>query len=472
MKTNLKRVACLSLLATSLWACGEADHDAVQQRIMQSTTTASDAIVDALVLIESSAMVSEYAMDRSCGVDEIDAPSCGELMPSSEMMGAQYDEFADFIGERIFTSDNVESSSGDTVIYLLSGDVVCHPDEFYNEEERQGCIEMVDSAEVRLRANLSGERLDLDLLLGSQQAHPLSMVFAPDEVSISTHLHNLEATLDYIADLVGDEAPELPERLEGELKFGFFIDGDIAKLAFHIDQALGLDFQDEDESFSLDVEAIGEVLSVGIDQVAEQLVASMNLGGFSFSGTFIDDYEMEASDPYDLAIVLAGASGTVNFDPAQERVELSDVGFVNGPLQIAINGEDVINVELGNASGGLLAAALEMQGDDLELTVPGGMQFILEAAMHKVSETFSDFDEWMSDELLSITLDGDANPALLLRDLGGVEVLRGVLTFGSTATGYGAVVEAGMCMEESATPDESQSSTHPFEAMEAAVCAD
>ena len=464
MNGKWTKIGCVLLVVSMTIGClGDSDHREVAQTISESTEGAVDAMVGAMALLESSQMVGDYAAVSDCGAyGDVDCASY--YAPDSGELEAGYEEMTDWMADHIFTSDNVESSSSGDVTYLLRGDVVCDPDLFFDDAGYNHCVSEVDALEIRLHAVMNGDdRLSLDILLGPDEIHPLSFTFSPEEVSATTILENVEPAVNHVADTFGEEPGTFPERLEGVVELGYYLDGDVAKFALHIHEDLGIEV-DGYEAFELDVEAAGEVLAFGVDMAAETLFGAASLGEFALHFETYDSYG--GTEPETVGVELAGLTSEVSFDPGSEYVEWTGVGLGDGPAVISINGEEVIYIDLNSGIGGFFDAVLQLQDDDLKFSVEPGIELEIGTFFHRVADTYDGFDDWAYDEVLSFVLGGDDNPAILFAEHG-VEVLRGHLSLQSEDTDLGVDADAGMCIDDGG---DATDWSHPFEHLVAEQC--
>ncbi len=468
---------CVLVAVTMAFACGESgDHRDVQRALSTSGENASKALVDGMVMLESSAMVNEYAFGAECA-----GGTCGDMAPDSASVEGEYEELHDLLSEYVFTSDNIEESGSGDVTYLLRGEVLCADLQEY-PEDYDYCVSEVNSAEVRLVANFVGdETVAIDILLGPDEIYALTFTFGPEQLSVSTVLDNWEDVVDYLTDLAGEEMVPFPDRLEGEVEFGYYASGDDHRVALSIHDDVGVEVAGD---FSLDIGAAGEVLAFGMNPAEETLSGSLGLDSFALSfvessygargdydypeeSEFTDEWGLTANDdPAEIGIQFDGMTGTVVFDPNAEQLTWSDVGLGGSPFVMTVNGEEVLNIALNSNMGGMLDGIMELEGDDLKISVTPGFELEFGTFFHRVAGDYDDFEEWMLDEVLSIVLHGDDSPAVLVT-WDDFQVLRGQLDFTSEATDHGFSVEAGMCIDEVAT---SGTDYHPFADLEEAQC--
>ena len=496
------------------------DHAEVQQGITDHSQAAVDAIIDGLALLESAQMYDEYAGGGDCvGVPEDDGefgePSdggdyeCPSTAEPSEQLDDEFDAVADMLEERIFTEANVEVEEGDAVVYLLAGDVVCDEDDFqtpvsvvdpdgdepesedeYDEEAYQECVDGVDDLELRLKAaKYSGDTFEIDVMVGPDEVHPLTLVFSTSEVSATATLGAMEPAAEHIADVAGEDVGAFPDQLSGQLKAGYYLQGSEVRLAVDVLQDIDVEAGD----FELFVQAAGEVFGVGVDTADEVFEAAVDFGEVSLAGEMPGGYEEpvdvtppgegssddeepvdepDDAEPVDIAVDLAGLSSTVIFDPASDEVQWSDVGIGNGPTTVAINGETVVDIQLDAGFGGVFDAVLAMSDDGLKYSVEPGIELEVGLMFERVVGEFDDVESWMLDEVLTIGLGGHANPAILVGEQ--LEVVRGHLSL-TSQSGVGATAHAGQCLIDNQSTVEqmgidAEDEMHPFAYIEAGQC--
>ena len=472
--SNWKILLCASLAVAMAFACGESgDHRDVQRAVSQSGENASDAIIEAMILLESSQMFNDYAAGGDCSGE-----FCGDTAPDSSELETEYEFLHDMMAEYVFTSDNIEESSSSEIVYLMRGEVICgEPDEM-RPDAYDSCVEEVDELEIRLATTFEGnETVSIDILLGPDQIYVSTFTVGPDVLSMSVVLDNLEDAVDFLTDVAGEEMVEFPERLEGEVEFGYYADGDDHRVALSILDDLGIEVAGD---FSLDAEAAGEVLAFGMNPEQETLSGTIAFGAFSAMGVDFghgteavvpeteENWLTEPSDPVEYGLEFDEMTATVTFDPAAEQLTFDDVGLGGSPLVITIDGEEVITVDLNSSMGGAFDGLLQLKGDDLEFSVNPGFELIFGAFFHRVADSYDDYSDWMYDDVLSIVLDGADDPAVLIT-YDEFQVLRGQFSMQSETTDHGVTVSAGMCVEEEPYAGGS-ADDHPFMYLEEAQC--
>ena len=518
--TNKLGIAvCTTCVATFAFGCPPAsgpggsgadrapvDHESVQQGIEDHTKAAVEALVDGITLLESSEMADEYGgapPQEDCVVVEpdddgdFDEPADEEYECQSSTTGPssvedEADELAEELKNRIFTEANVETEDGETVVYLLDGEVVCAEEDFVDDQGYGECVDEVDALEIRLQTvKYQSGLFEIDVLLGADEIHPATLAFSSTEVSGEFLFDNFEAAADHIGEATDAPTADLPETFAGTVKLGYYQQGSVDRFAVDILS----DLEIEGDGMKLFAEGVGEVFGIGVDTADEtfevavgfgELIAEGETGGATVAATppAGDDYdedgtdeaydEPETVDPVDVGVELAGLTSTMTFDPDSDEIEWTDVGLGNGPAKFFVDGETVLDINLDAGVGGAFDALMQMQDNGLKYSVEPGVELEIGLMFHRVIDEFDDAEDWMLDDVLTIALDGDANPAILIGDTG-LEVLRGELSLNSLTTGAGADVSAGQCLVDSQDEfdgaySEDDASFHPFDEVEAGEC--
>lgn len=484
------------------------DHDTVQKSISMHSEAVVDSLVEGVELMEASAMVDDYAGGDGCvgypeGEDVVepdqDYGECGGGGTDSGEVRRELSGAEDFLLDRIFTEENVESEEGDAVTYLLEGDVVCD-----SYETSQGtmvdeeCVEDVDALEIRLRAvKYTSGSLEIDLMVGPDEVQPLSFGFSATAVTTTAIFDNLQPAVDHLEEVVGDDMAEFPDQFSGTVRAGIYDEAAGPRIGVEVLDDVDIS---SDGELDLYVEAVGEVLSLGADTAGQHLEFGVDFGEVGLTARdyrrtsvgavppeeqdeddeWTDPEESDEPETVEFGVDLEGLTSTVSFDPTDDRVEFEDVGIGGGPASLSVAGETVVELDLDAGVGGVFDAVVDAGPQGLQLDVEPGVELQLALMFHRVAGDYDDVDDWMLDEVLTMALKGDSNPAVRLGEQG-LEVLRGHLSMeadnGPSATAY-----AGQCMIDESEPivvDESggvdtdgdyETSLHPFDGLEAGQC--
>jgi hypothetical protein len=221
--------------------------------------------------------------------------------------------------------------------------------------------------------------------------------------------------------------------------------------------------------------AASPAFSLTIDGVAKQLRAASNMGEVDL-GIMVETYmetvdEMgnfiETVEQSDYDLHLAGATSDITFDLTTETVTMTGMGLGNGSTTLSIDGGQVLSIDL-NANNGRTFDATVTQAGTNDVQIAVSPLFDLELGMQFSNDPSFEGEEWMLNDTMTLLLDGDPNPAILIGD-NGLEVLRGTLSMGLANDGSLIEVSAGQCLKDlgqSPTPTEPTEPVDPVEPVE------
>lgn len=498
-------VGCLA--ASTLIACGpdEKDgepvavtHQSATQSIEANTTNISASLAASLQMLETSEIfqagvdsVASDGGDVACA-DFNDSEDCVTPEPEPLDIDGAVNEGSDalvqVLRENIFVDANIETESTTEITYLLRGDVICPAfegtsstspdttepiegsgttDETMVEADNSGCIDSVDQAEIRLRVTSPVPNdIDVAVFVGPQRYNPASFQFHQDLLAAELDFAGLKGAIEHISDAVGEEAPELPEQMAGRVRGELRANGaDSVTWGFSVLTPVDIEHPD----LSLQVAAADPAASLTIDGGAMKIESTSSFGAVDLgfivrsyseymdeSGEWIEDSSETA---YDLNI--AGGTGTAVFDVANERLDITGLGLGNGTTTMAIDGAQVLSIDLNANDGRTLDASISNAGSD-EVLIE--VSPILDLAIGLDFQNAPEEGEaWMENETMTILLDGDAKPAILAGEAG-IEVLRGKLSMGLARDGGLIEVEAGQCLLDA--PVETTDGSEPVEPVE------
>ncbi len=505
------------LAASTLAACGpdekngdpvEVTHQSVSESISDNSLTIASSLSASLAMLEQSdifragidATVTSDTPTTDC-VDFNDPANCEATPTEPEpiALDATVDEgsqaMVDFLSTSIFVDGNIETEATTEITYLLRGDVVCEsfaststsgsgstvvngstgpePSGDVVVEENTECIEAVDAAEIRLRvtAPAPGD-VDVAILVGPQRFNPASFEFHQDQLAAEIDFAGAKGAVEHIAASLGEDAPELPTVMAGRVRGALKANGpESVTTTFSV--LTPVDIQHPD--FSLQVASSTPASELTIDGANKQLLALSNLGvtdlAFAVESIdfMIDEFgnETEVVERTDYEVHLGGATGQVIFDLNSETVAATGLGLGNGTTTVAVNGQQVLGLDVNPNDGRTFDLGVQTAGtDDIQLTV--SPLFHLQAAM--TFENMADYEgaSWTMNDTMTILFDGDANPALIIGE-NGLEVLRGNLSMGLANEGSLLEVSAGQCLiEVGQEPTPVDPGTEPVEPVESA----
>ncbi|MBA2662088.1 MAG: hypothetical protein H0U74_07305 [Bradymonadaceae bacterium] len=458
-------------LSTSLMACDEGedvDHRVAQQAVGQNVTNVSASVSNSMVFLKGSSLFNDgfgraFGGYSDCGAppynddntyeDDYDYDCGGEPAKFDPDFSEPTAEAVSYLSNYIFTQKNVESESGNSVTYLLKGEVVCPA----FDNDGPSCINNFKALQIRLvvTSPAAGD-VDISVQVGPNRINPVNLEFYRNHLAASPDLAAIRSTILFSAQALNQEAPKLPT-MQGRLRLAIARDGDKkASASVAITHAILV----ADGDYEFQAAASPNALVVTTDGVAKMVSASAALGAISALFTTRDDsysYEdydengdviyvdSEGSDPVAYGVKLGGLSASSIFDATKELLNVTNIGLGSTTSTLDINGKRVLSVDLNKDNGRKFDLSIEKTGDNPTLTVSPAFDLRLVLKFAQVQDQLRNVAEWALDEVLTINLSGAAKPSVQFLD-DGIKVLAGKLTLTAATAGLTHVVEANQCL--------------------------
>lgn len=512
-------LAAGALAATTFTACGgdtggpepqPVDHATTRQAVQANTEGASQSLADAVRFTRQTKLLGEWVDDLDgvsvdCATDggfesgtgstdgsgSIDCEASQPEPVETEIEdGTQ--QLVDLLNNRIFVDANIEQESNLEITYLLDGQTVCVAEDFETAGDRQDCVDEVDQLQVRLVVtSLADGDVDIEVLVGPDRFNPLDLELHQNLLAAATDLAELRSTIVFAANVTGDDLQELPSTMRGQLRAELRHDAN-GKLVGSLSVLQNVNISDAD--YELTVSKAQPAGQITVDPTAQTISGLLDLNPVDLrmpvteTETTWDSAtgeETTTETSYEIAAHLGGASFDATYAVGSERVDVQNVGLGNSTSTLDIDGKRVASVDLNRSHGRHLNFSLVAGENGMELSVSPAFDLELMLQFAQVQDKLDDIDDWMLDDLLRITLDGAANPAVRIGD-SGIEVVEGNLTLSSTSAGVTVDAAAGQCIlgpegdeptpitqdgstDGSSTPTEEPAS-HPFEELTAGSC--
>jgi hypothetical protein len=453
----------LMSLALSLTACGKATSEDVRQRTAPIVSRVVVAVQGALTTAGEMSEVKQLFESLEIKVptdDAVFAEADGSDGFDDQELAA---EINDFLARFIFTEDNVESSSGDSVTFLLRGAVVCSavtetecaapwggPTECTSGQASQGCIETVDKLQIRIVATLVGsDGVDLELRIGSGPT-VITLRLRPDSVTAELSLTGAAQAAQRIAELTG-ESIELPQTMEGTLSVGLILDGpkDL-RLRSSVTQAVKVEMKAQgDLLYRVQVEQRDPLAELRLRSAPPAIELTVDWGAVEVLLPARDVWEAASGS---LSLVLKGLTGKLATD-GKGGIALTGLGLGAGASTLSWDGKLLAQVDLNADSGRKFDLQLApWQGDLPACTFTPGLDLAVKLQLAPI-EPFLDepLEPWARDESYRLLLAGNGGAQVTpLRETpgfgGGVKVLQGQLTLQSLVQPASVVVPTGSCL--------------------------
>ncbi|QDG54145.1 hypothetical protein FIV42_26405 [Persicimonas caeni] len=468
-------LAATTLVTTSLVGCGDdagggpepqpVDHQTTRRAVENNTTSASLDLRASLGFMRQTSFLGDMVGELDgAGIDcgdggiaedgtasePIDEYECEAPEPIEDELERGTAEVIDFLNTRVFVEANIEQQSDLEVTYLLDGQTMCQAEDFGEPAEHQDCIQEVDTLELRLVVTSFGPGdVDIEMLVGPDRHNPLDLEFHEDALAATTDLAELRRAMVFAASALGEELPELPTTMEGRIRAEFAHDGQ-AIATISVLQNVVISGPDYD----IRVSKAQPATRLAVDTAAQTIHGSIDLNAIDVRAPVTETEttwdtttgaETTTQTSYEVDVHLAGASLAATYAVGQERIDVQNAGLGDTTSTLDIDGKRVTTLDLNRDHGRHFDFSIVAGQNGTEFSVSPAFDLELMLKFAQVQDKLDGLDDWMLDELLRVTLDGAAAPAVRIGD-SGVEVLDGYLTISSAAANLTHAVSAGQCL--------------------------
>lgn len=501
------------LLGSLLVACGPnsgesepqpVDHETTVHSLEDHTLRLSKSFTRSLEFLEGSELVDAGAngfqmQGEECSPDVDCTEEQTDVVIETDASGVR-NGIVETLKETVFVEEHIVSETDTSVTYEIPGDAVCgqsaggggacieDPDgnvdcETYESTETtdEACEERVDEMNYQIQVTSpSGDNLVFEVFVGSENYNPVVVELFKDHVAAEVGLGALKKTAELYDRVYEEEvASEFPSTFEGRIR-GEFSRLARQKVRFETRIKSDIAIADGDYDFSL-ASATKPVFGVTADGDDETLTSTVDFDTIeaSFPAT---QYEYETQGTPDQtarelqhAFHLAGLTGQMTLQGNSEEVDLENIGLGDATSWLKIGGKEVLSVDLNPDADRQFQATLRSaeNADGLEVEIEPKFSLDLFLKFGRIADQLQIAPDWALDDHTEIDL-GGASPSSIV--LGGdyIEVLQGVLSFGSSSTQTSLEASAGECVvdaDDGSTDGSSSESQHPFEYLTVAQCA-
>lgn len=347
--------------------------------------------------------------------------------------------FARFLAERVFTAANYEGDG----VYRLRGADFC-PEDFEGQPDAE-CVEQFDAAELRVRATLAGDGLDVTLLVGPERAEPLTIELRKQSIALVVDLAEAKAALRHLAKVTGEDL-QLPSVMEGRIAVSLTVNGpkDVT-LAAAIRSTVRVEAKLEDGAdVKFSTAKKDPLWSVRAQAIQRRLTLDVDVGvtTLSIPWRYVG---AEGTGSGQLEVDWKGWSASVVLEEGQSSLRLTNLGIGDGRSTISLDGEELLSLELNPSSGRRFA--LEIDGVPGELpmfSIDPEFDLIVGVHLAPLAARGEPVESYLMDETYRITFNGTSPTAQPVPDA--LRIHSGTLTISSTAASAPVVVTAGQCL--------------------------
>jgi hypothetical protein len=376
----------------------------------------------------------------------------------------------------VFRQDLVESDDGNRVVYKMIPAEVC--------DSNTECIDKLTANPVRFAVTAnSDDTLNVALLVGQDQHNPANAVLGENKLSVRG---DLTESLDSLRLFMSTtEQADLPDKLAGSVEWS------IEKRAageFVITSALLSRFelltgQTKGKPVSVSVQPTSPTSQITINSNTNSITFSENIGtvDVTAAGSAVCG-DLQCGAPEEagtFGLHVAGLTGQFATSAGATEVTFSDLGLGADTSYLSLNGQKLTQVDLNPSSGRKFSMNFKKTDAGTLVTFEPELDLTVAMAMSNLSETMRvDMPEWLSNEVLDVTLGGAPKPSVLIPakvcDASGnvttkdqIEVIAGKLSLDATSIAAPVEVMAGMCL---VPVENTENLTHPMTLVTSGIC--
>jgi hypothetical protein len=176
---------------------------------------------------------------------------------------------------------------------------------------------------------------------------------------------------------------------------------------------------------------------------------------------------------------VAGLTGQFATSAGATEVTFSELGLGADTSYLSLNGQKLTQVDLNPSSGRKFSMNFKKTDAGTLVTFEPELDLSVAMAMSNLSEKMRiDMPDWLSNEVLDVTLGGAPKPSVLIPskvcDASGtvttkdqIEVIAGKLSLDATSIAAPVEVMAGMCL---VPVENAENLTHPMTLVTSGVC--
>jgi hypothetical protein len=485
----------LSLLAANFTACGsssggsgggsgEPDAPAVPVTSAALTPKAQERI--AATLVRFSETTADIGESDSGGMTFPSLTGCAGASEELDLSEAVSDvsgllaDVAEFLNDKVFAEEFVESESGDSVTYLVDPGSVCDGD--------AECEADLAAHPVRFETTLrSDDSVFAAIVVGEERVGSIHV--SATRLAISADLAEI---LDLLQAIAGPDANDLPEQMSGIIEIEIDKENEQAfTMELAIREAVELRALADGHAVDVVLASATPAMSLRADSSAQQIsfVQDWNELDVMVPGAVLCDEDSDCGAKEQNGMFhfhLAGLNGSVTATSGQNgQLSLSNLGYGDGTTFVNLDNETLYTLDINPENNRRFSLHLSDEGDSVLATFEPKLDMRMALMLGQLSDSLKmDLPDWLMDEVFDVTFGGAGRArvripkenCMEMLDFGApedtestseaLEIVEGTLTLSST-TGGTVVVEAGMCL---AAIETSAEEPHPFETVAAVIC--
>jgi hypothetical protein len=356
------------------------------------------------------------------------------------------------LAELIFTEENHEGDG----IYRIRGATFCEIDGVVDAE----CAAQIDDLELRVRATMAGDGMDVGFRIGPDQDEPFVLELRSNSLAFVVDLADLKDVAEF---LNTDGSGELPRVMEGVVAFSLLVPSETeAEVRVSVREAIRFetDSSGTGPAMKLETEARDPLFSLAASEQALKL--ALDVGRTRITGPW-SAIQSDGLDVGELDIDWQGLSYTIDLAAGADALAVRNIGLGDGTSTIKLDGATVLSVDLNKDSGRRFDIDLSLDDAGLPLlAVSPGIDLDVSYDLQALADGGVAVDAPVLAGSYSISVGGE-QPAVQPVDAdfvtgfpGGVRVISGELAVSVDSASL--VVPAGKCLIETVPAPEA----HPI----------
>ena len=473
----LKFPLLAATLATSLIACDDSDKAGpsdVQSQLQSNLPGLLDSTLGAAEFLEQSQQLTALGSSVDA-LTAITAPIFGTTPQTSDPVPLfahaegdeiNSEEITQMLVEQLFNDANYQGDGN----YAIPASLACASDvdpSLPGDGLPEGpaldpdCVANLAAIQPLIHVESAGDGLDFDLLIGPDKDNPLSLELRTNSLSVVADLAAAKRSAEHITSVTNDTL-DLPQTIEGVVAATIELHApkDISlSLAIRSDITISGDIEGEAVSFGL--EATDPLLSLRVDEIAQEVTALVDLKRTQlsmplhlFGGSSVDDQQGDPAltpDNRRLDIDWKGYSTTLSLSDAAQSFALTNIGLGDGQSTLKLDGQTFFGLEMNADDGhafdldiaevtGALPIVAISPKLDLELFLD--MRILAEEGDEEVPAS-------LAGETYVLEIDGAAPSIQSIEsspDEGAIKVVTGEMRLSSSSATGDIQVVAGQCL--------------------------
>ncbi|WP_428265960.1 hypothetical protein [Haliangium sp.] len=382
----------------------------------------------------------------SDGEDVVVASLAG-LVPDGHLDGEEADFGAEIeaLAELIFTEENYEGGG----VYRFPASQACEVDGAVDPD----CVSQFEQLELRVRAIVAEDGLDITFLIGPDRAAPFGFELRSRRASLVVDLGDVKDAIVSLAESQGEAVTGLPTVMEGVIALSVLAPSDTeAEVQASVRRAIR--FQTDAAAtgidMSMDIEARDPMYSVLLGE--DRMTMTVDVGRTRIVGPW-DSFSDEGFDLGTLDIDWQGLSYQIEVEAGQDRLAINDISLGDGTSAVKLDGATLLSVDLNRDSGRSFDLELTFAEDGSpRMNFAPGVDLQVSYDLQSLVDGGVAIDSPLAKTSYSLSVRG-ANPSLAPVEPdalglfpGGVRVVSGEIAV--SADGEELVVAEGRCLIE------------------------